>query len=72
MDNKKVIGNPVATTMPFLKLLNTKIDKEDGKGLSTNDFTNEDKKKLDEIDKISLSAAIEDDTFILINRSDEL
>lgn len=49
MDNKKVIGNPVATTMPFLKLLQTKIDKEEGKGLSTNDFTNEHKQKLDSL-----------------------
>lgn len=63
MDNKKVIGNPVATTIPFHELLRTKIDKEEGKGLSTNDFTNEHKRKLEDIDK--LSAVIEDDTFIL-------
>lgn len=30
--------------------LNTKVDKEEGKGLSTNDYTNEDKEKLDNID----------------------
>ena len=28
---------------------NDKVDKEDGKGLSTNDFTNEDKAKLNTI-----------------------
>ena len=59
MDNKKVIGNPVATTMPFLELLKTKIDKEDGKGLSTNDFTNEDKEKLESIPRY-ISQLIDD------------
>ena len=59
MDNKKVIGNPVATTMPFLELLRAKMDKEEGKGLSTNDFTNEDKEKLESIPRY-ISQLIDD------------
>ena len=35
--------------MHIIAKLNTKIDKEDGKGLSTNDYTDEEKSRLEEV-----------------------
>jgi len=40
-------------------LLGTKVDKEDGKGLSTNDYTNEEKEKLAKLDEKSNENIIE-------------
>ena len=42
-----------ASTVYVDNNLSTKVDKEEGKGLSTEDFTSIDKQKLDEIEKIS-------------------
>ena len=46
--NKRIIGNPATTPMAMPDLSN-KVDKEDGKGLSTNDFTDADKQTLTDI-----------------------
>lgn len=52
-DNKKIINDNVITTdsafssLHTSDLLNNKVDKEDGKGLSKNDFTDAHKTKLD-------------------------
>lgn len=35
--------------MHIIAKLNTKIDREDGKGLSTNDYTDEEKSRLEEV-----------------------
>lgn len=43
-------GNYVGTAADLKALIDTKVDKEDGKGLSTNDFTNAYKQKLDTIE----------------------
>ena len=40
------------------KLISTKIDKEDGKGLSSNDFTNEYKNRLDSYDSFVIDDAL--------------
>ena len=41
-------------------LANGKVDKADGKGLSSNDFTAEDKEKLDGLENYTLPAATAD------------
>lgn len=51
---KQELQNAIST-LPTSEDLNTKVDKAEGKGLSTNDFTNEDKNKLDSIDIITLT-----------------
>ncbi len=43
-------GNYVGTAADLKALIDTKVDKEDGKGLSANDFTNAYKQKLDTIE----------------------
>lgn len=43
-----------------LGLLDLKVDKVDGKGLSTNDFTNEYKTKIDSLDKQEVSINVDD------------
>ena len=43
-----------------LGLLDLKVDKVDGKGLSTNDFTNEYKAKIDNLDKQEVSINVDD------------
>ena len=43
-------GNYVGTAADLKALIDTKVDKEDGKGLSTNDFTNAYKQKLDTLE----------------------
>ena len=42
------------------ELLGGKVDKEDGKGLSANDYTNEEKQKLAGLENYTLPAATED------------
>lgn len=44
VDNTADLDKPISTAAK--KALNNKVDKEEGKGLSTNDYTNEDKAKL--------------------------
>lgn len=44
VDNTADLDKPISTATQ--KALNNKVDKEKGKGLSTNDYTNEDKAKL--------------------------
>lgn len=44
VDNTADLDKPISTATK--KALNNKVDKEKGKGLSTNDYTNEDKAKL--------------------------
>ncbi|MGN0620565.1 MAG: hypothetical protein ACI4I9_01755 [Porcipelethomonas sp.] len=39
-------------------LVSTKVDKAEGKGLSTNDYTNEDKQKLDGLSEITVDTKL--------------
>lgn len=45
--HKRIIGNPTTTPMAMPDLSN-KVDKEDGKGLSTNDFTDQYENQIEE------------------------
>lgn len=56
----KIDLSPYAKTADINNKLNSKVDKIEGKGLSTNDYTDEDKNKLDGID---LSKYVTDDKF---------
>lgn len=47
--------------------MTSKVDKEDGKGLSTNDFTNEYKDKLDNLENITIDFATTSDIDNIIN-----
>lgn len=63
---KKVAGNTSLSTndnvtATILNSLNKKVDKQAGKGLSTNDFTNEDKTKLDSIEANATNTTIDSD-----------
>ncbi len=49
---KRIIGNPTTTPMAMPDL-NSKVDREEGKGLSTNDFTNAYKEILDNFNGVS-------------------
>ena len=46
VDNTSDINKPISTAVQ--NALNNKVDKESGKGLSTNDYTNEDKTKVND------------------------
>ena len=50
IDNTSDLDKPVSTATQTA--LNNKVDKVAGKGLSTNDFTDADKQKLDNIEPI--------------------
>lgn len=50
VDNTSDIDKPVSTATQ--SVLDTKVDKEDGKGLSTNDFTNTYKSQLDSLSTV--------------------
>lgn len=50
--NKPISDATQAALNQIEQSLSNKVDVEDGKGLSTNDFTNENKAKLDEIDTL--------------------
>ena len=50
VDNTSDIDKPVSTATQ--SVLDTKVDKEDGKGLSTNDFTNTYKSQLDTLSTV--------------------
>lgn len=63
---KKVAGNTSLTSddsvsAAILNSLNKKVDKQAGKGLSTNDFTNEDKTKLDGIEANATHTTVDAD-----------
>lgn len=47
----EALGNNPNLATDVLKELNNKVNKEEGRGLSTNDFTNEEKEKLAELEK---------------------
>ena len=55
----------------ILLKLNRKVDKIDGKGLSTNDFTNEDKEKLNNIMQSDWSQIDETKMDFIKNKPDE-
>lgn len=52
---KKIVYSP-----EFIESLNSKVDKERGKGLSTNDYSNSEKKKLKEIEENAQRNIIEE------------
>lgn len=63
---KKVAGNTALTSddsvsAAILNSLDKKVDKQKGKGLSTNDFTNEDKTKLDGIEANATHTTVDAD-----------
>ncbi|MFJ1330273.1 hypothetical protein [Capnocytophaga canimorsus] len=58
-DGKLDRGTYVGNAKDLEAAINHKVDKADGKGLSTNDFTNSDKQKLDNTaDKVIVSGAV--------------
>lgn len=58
LDATRDIDKPISTATQTA--LNLKVDKEQGKGLSTNDFTNAYKSKLDNLDLSDLSVILDD------------
>ena len=48
-DNMSILNNITTTSISSWNTVNNKVDREEGKGLSSNDFTNEEKKKLNDI-----------------------
>ncbi len=56
----KALGDNKNAATEMLRLIGGKVDKVAGKGLSTNDFTNEDKTKLDELNNYD-DTAIKDE-----------
>ncbi|ATA75215.1 hypothetical protein [Capnocytophaga sp. H2931] len=58
-DSKLDKGTYTGNAKDLESAINHKVDKVDGKGLSTNDFTNSDKQKLDDTaDKVIVSGAV--------------
>jgi Head fiber protein. len=68
--NGKVNFSDIFTRSEIINILNVKVDKIEGKGLSTNDFTNELKNKLQILEKIHIgTSSPTDDSRIWIDTS---